>query len=74
METPSLGGKKYLITFIDEYSHFAFVYLLKTKDEAAIKYTEFCAYVENFHHTKIIELRCDNGGEFINRYLEQKLI
>jgi len=32
--TPSLGNKKYVITFIDDFSKFCYVYLLHTKDEA----------------------------------------
>ena len=30
--TPSLGNKKYVITFIDDFSKFCYVYLLHTKD------------------------------------------
>ncbi|GKE18378.1 zinc finger, CCHC-type containing protein, partial [Tanacetum coccineum] len=32
--TPSLGNKKYFVTFIDDASRFCHVYLLHTKDEA----------------------------------------
>ena len=32
--TPSLGNKKYFITFIDDFSKFCYVQLLNTKDEA----------------------------------------
>ena len=31
--TPSLGNKKYVITFIDDFSKFCYVFLLHTKDE-----------------------------------------
>ncbi|GKE99486.1 zinc finger, CCHC-type containing protein [Tanacetum coccineum] len=36
--TPSLGNKKYVITFIDEASRFCYVYLLHAKDEALDKF------------------------------------
>ena len=32
--TPSRGGKKYFITFIDDCTRFCYVYLLNSKDEA----------------------------------------
>ncbi|GJT82253.1 zinc finger, CCHC-type containing protein [Tanacetum coccineum] len=36
--TPSLGNKKYFVTFIDDASRFCYVYLLHTKDEALDKF------------------------------------
>lgn len=36
--TPSIGNKKYIITFIDNYSRFCFVYLLHSKDETLDKF------------------------------------
>ncbi|GJV46970.1 zinc finger, CCHC-type containing protein [Tanacetum coccineum] len=35
--TPSLGNKKYFVTFIDDASRFCYVYLLHTKDEGLDK-------------------------------------
>ena len=32
--TPSRGGKKYFITFIDDCTRFCYVYFLNSKDEA----------------------------------------
>jgi len=40
------GVMKYLITFIDDYSRFCNVYLLKSKDEAFSKFIEFQTRVE----------------------------
>ncbi|GKF01141.1 zinc finger, CCHC-type containing protein, partial [Tanacetum coccineum] len=39
--TPSLGNKKYFVTFIDDASRFCYVYLLHTKDEALDKFKVF---------------------------------
>jgi hypothetical protein len=73
LETLSLGGKRYIVTFIDEYSRYAFIYLLHTKDEAEIKYMEYQQYVENYHGKRILELRTDNGGEYVNKRLQTHL-
>ena len=40
------GGKRYFITFIDDYSRFTYVYLLKTIDEAFGKFKEFKKMVD----------------------------
>lgn len=31
--TPTRGGKKYFVTFIDDFSRYYYVYLLHSKDE-----------------------------------------
>ena len=56
------GGKRYFITFINNYSHFTYVYLLRTKDEAFGKFKEFKKMVENQMERKIKVLRSDRGG------------
>ena len=62
-----------MLSFIDEWTRFAIVFLLKTKDETAACWEKFKAYVERLHGVKILELRCDNGGEYINDYLKESL-
>jgi hypothetical protein len=41
------GGKRYFMTFIDDYTRFCYVYLLKTKDEALHYFKIYKAEVEN---------------------------
>jgi len=41
------GWERYFITFIDDYSCFTYVYLLRTKDKAFKKFKEFKKMVEN---------------------------
>jgi transposase InsO family protein len=60
------GGKRYFMTFIDDYTRFCYVYLLKTKDEA-LHYFKACkAEVENQLERKIKRLRSDRGGEYFS--------
>jgi transposase InsO family protein len=61
------GGKRYFITFIDDYSHFTYVYLLRTKDEAFGKFKEFKKMVENQKERQIKVLRSDRGGEYFSK-------
>ncbi|CAA7028144.1 unnamed protein product [Microthlaspi erraticum] len=62
----SLGGAKYFISFIDDYSKKLWVYFLRTKDEAFSKFKEWKEAVESHTEKKIKCLRTDNGLEFCN--------
>jgi len=71
--TPSLGNKKYLVTFIDDYSRFCYVYLLFSKDEALDKFRIYKEEVELQTNNKIKRLRTDKGGEYYNPSYFQSL-
>ncbi|KAK1407693.1 hypothetical protein QVD17_39315 [Tagetes erecta] len=62
--TPSLGNKKYVITFIDDASRFCYVYLLHSKDEALDKFKIYKQEVELHQNGLIKNLRTDRGGEY----------
>ena len=47
MNTQTPGGKKYFLTFIDDYIGYAVVYVLHSKDEVSLKLHEYIAYVNN---------------------------
>jgi hypothetical protein len=59
-------GKRYFMTFIDDYTRFCYVYLLKTKDEALNYFKDYKAEVENQLKRKIKRLRSDRGGEYFS--------
>ncbi|GKC60616.1 zinc finger, CCHC-type containing protein [Tanacetum coccineum] len=62
--TPSLGNKKYVITFIDDASRFCYVYLLHAKDEALDKFRIYKTEVELQQNDLIKTLRTNIGGEY----------
>ncbi|GJV42832.1 zinc finger, CCHC-type containing protein [Tanacetum coccineum] len=62
--TPSLGNKKYVITFIDDASRFCYVYLLHAKDEALDKFRIYKTEVELQQNDLVKTLRTDRGGEY----------
>ena len=64
--TPSLGNKKYFVTFIDDATRFCYVYLLHTKDEALDKFKIYKTEVELQQNVFIKKLRTDRGGEYID--------
>src|SRR5215475_1568408 len=73
MRTRTSGGRRFFITFIDDYSRKAFVYFLSAKNEALAKFKEFKAYAENVTGQRIKSFRSDNGREYINHPFEQYL-
>ena len=50
------GGNRYFITFIDDFSKYTHVYLLKNKSDAFEKFQEFLKEVENQFGRKIKRL------------------
>ena len=73
-QTMTRGGKKFCVTFIDDYSRFARIYLLRSKDEAFDMFLSYKAEVENQLDRKIKRIRFDRGGEYIplNDYCEKE--
>ena len=63
LETKSLSGAEYFVTFIDDKSRFVWVYTLKHKSEVFEKFTEWKSMVEKSSGMKVKVLRTDNGGE-----------
>ena len=62
--TMTRGGKRFYITFIDDFSKYTYVYLLRTKDEAKEKFKIYKAEVESKLNKKIKKLRSDRGREY----------
>lgn len=69
----SCGGKKYILTIVDDYSRVIFIELLKEKGETAKKLKELIVLKENQMELKLKVVRTDNGGEFTGRDLEEWL-
>lgn len=53
--------KKYILTFLDDYSHFCIVYFLKNKSDFFEFFKKYEALVTNQLNKKIKVIRCNNG-------------
>jgi hypothetical protein len=60
----SLGHKKYYVTFIDDYSKFTRIYLLRHHSEVFKFFQEFHSLVERMINRKIIAVQSDWGGKY----------
>ena len=62
---PSLnGGKRYLITFIDDYTRKIWVYFLQEKSEAFAAFKNYKVLIEKEAGSPIKVLRTNRGGEY----------
>ena len=66
----SNGGKRYLITFIDDYTRKTWAYFLQAKSEAFCTFKSFKARVENETGNTIKTLQTDRGGEYCSTEFE----
>ncbi|WVZ48786.1 hypothetical protein U9M48_000195 [Paspalum notatum var. saurae] len=60
----SVGRKKYYVSFIDDFSKFTWLYLIKHKSEVFQKFQEFQSLVERTFDRKILAIQTDWGGEY----------
>ena len=65
VRVPSLHDQyKYLLTFIDDFSRYVVIYLMRTRDEVLGHFTTYKAWAEKATGQKIAILRTDGGGEY----------
>lgn len=60
-----IGGVRYYLLLVDDFSRYSSLYPLKSRDEALRAFKEFQQLAENIHNTKIKNIRCDNAPEFV---------
>lgn len=60
----SVGRMKYMLTFIDDFSRYVWIYFLKEKSDTFSKFKEFKKVVEAEVGKKILCLQTDKGGEY----------
>jgi hypothetical protein len=69
----SLGGKKYCLVIVDDYSRYTWVYFFKLKSETQQTVIDFANEVQRQHNVPILAIRSDNGSEFKNYTLNEFL-
>ena len=60
----SLGGSRFYVTFIDDFSKKVWVYFLKHKSDVFATFKKWKSEVENQSGLKVKCLRSNNGGEY----------
>lgn len=60
----STAGFKYLLTCVDAFTKYTWIFLLKQKSEVTSTFTTFMAYVRTQFNCQIKTVQTDGGGEF----------
>lgn len=62
----SVGGYKYSVSFLDDFSDFSWIYFFKHKPDVVHTFLHFQQHVERLFDTKIHTIQTDWGGEYRN--------
>nr|GEU62381.1 ribonuclease H-like domain-containing protein [Tanacetum cinerariifolium] len=67
----SLNHKWYCLVVTGDFSRFTWTFFLRTKDETSGILRNFITKIENLKDLKVKIIRCDNGGEFKNKEMNE---
>jgi hypothetical protein len=69
----SIGGSKYCLVIVDDYSRFTWVFFLQEKSQTQETLKGFLRRAQNEFRLRIKKIRSDNGTEFKNSQIEDFL-
>nr|GEV85291.1 putative ribonuclease H-like domain-containing protein [Tanacetum cinerariifolium] len=67
----SLNHKWYCLGVTDDFPRFTWTFFLRTKDETSVILRNFITNIENLKDLKVKIIRCDNGGGFKNKEMNE---
>jgi transposase InsO family protein len=70
----SIGGSKYCVVIVDDYSRFTWVFFLQEKPQTQETLKRFLRRAQNEFELRIKMIRSDNGTEFKNSQIEGFLV
>lgn len=73
LESKSLGGAQYFVTFIDDMTKYVWVYAIKHKSDVFKKFCQWKTEVEKLLGHCVKTVRTDNGGEYTSKEFEEYL-
>ncbi|KAI0991999.1 hypothetical protein K3495_g16187, partial [Podosphaera aphanis] len=65
------GRKRYYITFIDDFSRYAWISFLRNKNDAYQAIRDFVTRIQTQHNLTIKTFFSDNGGEYIDARVQK---
>nr|GEX08220.1 retrovirus-related Pol polyprotein from transposon TNT 1-94 [Tanacetum cinerariifolium] len=71
MRIASINGKRYVLVIVDDYSHYTWVHIIRSKGEAPEVIIMFLKRITILLQSPVIIIRTDNGTEFKNQVLKE---
>ncbi|KAJ9552804.1 hypothetical protein OSB04_016849 [Centaurea solstitialis] len=70
----SMGGKRFTLVIVDEYSRYTWVFFLRAKSETPQLIISFILRMEKYNQITIHSIRSDHGTELKNSVLDELLV
>ncbi|KAI3666974.1 hypothetical protein L6452_42015 [Arctium lappa] len=70
VSTPSLGGRRYILVIIDEFTRYTWVFFLRYKSDTTEEIVKFIKKSEVLNGQLVRSVRSDNRTEFKNSMLD----
>jgi transposase InsO family protein len=67
----SIGGSKYCLVIVDDYSRFTWMFFLQEKSKTQKTLKKFLRRAQNEFELKIKKIRSDNRSKFKNSQIEE---
>ena len=64
--TESIYGNKYVLTILDDFTHYNWVIFMKNKSDTFINFSNWHNYIKNIFNKTVTNIRSDNGTEFLS--------
>ncbi|KAK2364020.1 putative mitochondrial protein [Trifolium repens] len=66
MQVESLGGKRYALVVVDDYSRYTWVNFIREKSDVFDVFKELCIQLQREKGSNVVRIRSDHGREFEN--------
>jgi hypothetical protein len=66
MHLSSIGGKRYVLVVVDDFSRFTWVNFIREKSDTFEAFKDLCIQLQREKDKAIVRIRCDHGTEFEN--------
>jgi len=71
MQVENIGGKRYVLVVVDDFSRFTWVNFIREKSDTFDVFKEYCTQLQREKGCGIVRIRSDHGTEFENAKFDE---